>query len=562
MRTGEAIVSKAERQTGTQGEELWASVTKVPMRNRAGEVMGLIGISRDITELKRIEGELQETRDAALELARQKSQFLAMMSHEIRTPMNGIQGMVDLLLDTRLSAKQRDFADTIRISTEALLTIINDILDFSKIEAGKLTFDSVEFDLRDAVETTVELLASRAQAKGIELISAVPLNLPTAVQADPGRFRQVLTNLVGNAVKFTEQGEVVVRVAKESENADEVTLRFTVTDTGIGVSPEVQAKIFQSFTQADGSMARRYGGTGLGLSISKELVELMRGKIGIESKPGEGSTLWFTLPFKRQAATGPARPTFPSLRALVVDDNRTQADALRDTLAELQISAEAVTSASEAMERLRQATVVGEPFKLVLADAQLPDCEGAAFAAGIKTDPATSAAEVILLTAQDEKVEGAVEAAVAAKLAKPIRLKRLVSCLTAVLLGERTDRTEPISFDTQPASLALPSRSLQLLLAEDNAVNRKVALRQLEKLGLTADSATNGNEVLTALGLKGIRRDPDGLSDARSRWLPDHPPDPPTRGAGRPWSEASLHCGHDSQRITGRPRSLHRRGHG
>ncbi|MBI3879769.1 MAG: PAS domain-containing protein [Verrucomicrobia bacterium] len=502
MTTGHAIVNKAERQTGSHGEELWASVTKVPMRNRACEVIGLIGISRDITELKRIEGELQVTRDAALEMARQKSQFLATMSHEIRTPMNGIQGMVDLLLDTRLSAKQRDFAQTIRVSTEALLTIINDILDFSKIEAGKLTFDSVEFDLRDAVETTIELLAGRAQTKGIEVMSLILPDVPTAVRADPGRFRQVLTNLVGNAVKFTEQGEVVVRVEKEGENGDEVTLRFTVSDTGIGVTPEAQAKIFQSFTQADGSMARRYGGTGLGLSISKQLVELMRGKIGIESTPGDGSTFWFTLPFKTLPAAPLSVPALASQRVLAVDDNHTHALCLRDTLAGLQMSAEAVNSATVALAALRRAAAEGNPFRLVLADAQMPDTDGLALAAAIKADENLRATEVILLTSLDEKTEGPGEAAVAAKLAKPVRLRRLVSCLTAVLLGERTDRTEqPAAFDTQ-VTVVSPGRALRILLAEDNAVNRKVALRQLEKLGLTADNATNGNEALAALAQK------------------------------------------------------------
>jgi PAS domain S-box-containing protein len=505
--TGVPLINKVEKQTARDGSPAWASVTKVPVYSHAGQITGLIGISRDITALKKIEAELEINRDAALELARQKSHFLATMSHEIRTPMNAILGMIGLLLDTRLSSKQRDFADTIRTSAEALLAIINDILDLSKIEAGKFVFEQIDFDLREAVEATVDLLAPRAQAKGIELMSIVPADVPVDLRGDPGRLRQVLTNLVGNAVKFTERGEIVLRVDRESQTPQEVVVRFSVRDTGIGVPSEAQTRIFQAFTQADGSTTRKYGGTGLGLAISKQLVELQGGEIGVESQPGEGSTFWFRLRFVRQPAGDAVKPAprFPHLRALVVDRNATKRELLREKLALWAVPTELAAGSDEALVRLRDAAAAGNPFRIVFAGQDPPEVDGLGLARAVRAEAALGKPQVVLLTALDQPFEAAVlhSAGVFAVLAKPVRQARLLDCLQEVEAGaEGSSQTE--SWGRGPRGTRfwrkkVPEQSVRILLAEDNAVNQKVALQQLRKLGYAADTVATGREVIAAV---------------------------------------------------------------
>ncbi len=334
MESGEAQIGKEETDHSAGGDQVWLSATKLAMRDESGEVIGMFGLSRDITPQKRASAVLAEAKAAAEQASRAKSEFLANMSHEIRTPMNGIMGMTELLLDLDLPKQLREYVGLIKHSADSLLTIITDILDFSKIEAGKLQLDPHEFDLRDSIGDTLQTLSLRADEKGLELAYQVQSNVPDCLVGDLGRIRQVLVNLVGNALKFTEAGEVVLDVQLEEQKGDEVTLHFYVQDTGIGIPPVKQGQIFESFTQAESSTTRSFGGTGLGLTISKNLVELMGGRIWVESQEGEGSTFHFTVKLglgAAQDADGHSAPEMLEGRAiLIVDDNATNREILED----------------------------------------------------------------------------------------------------------------------------------------------------------------------------------------------------------------------------------------
>ena len=502
MGSGRALVNQEEELIDAAGGSRWLLSSKVPLRDAAGQITGIVGISRDVTERKRAEQDLKAAKEAAEAGSEAKSTFLATMSHEIRTPMNGILGMTELVLDTELTVDQRESLGLVKFSAESLLTVINDILDFSKIEAGKLDLESIPFDLRESLGEAMRALSFRAHQKGLELVYEVQPDLPEALLGDPGRIRQIIVNLVGNSIKFTERGEILVSVEREAENGQMVDLHFAIKDTGVGVPADKRQKIFEPFSQADGSMTRKYGGTGLGLTICTKLVGMMNGRIWVESELGKGSTFHFTASLGIQDK--PSTESVPvqleqlrDLHALIVDDNFTNRRVLHGMLTRWGMRPTAVESGRAALQALEIAKSTGHPFPLIMLDGQMPEMDGFELAEQIQKDPGLVAVTIMMLTSAGHLGDAARcrELGICAYLVKPIRQTELLNAICQIL--HRASRAKDMPLITRH-TLREDKLRARVLLAEDNALNQTLAVRLLEKRGYSVKVAGDGRAAVEA----------------------------------------------------------------
>jgi len=492
------------RATTRSGTAIDIQVAVAPLLDDGNRCIGSIAVARDVTQHKRSEEALRLAREAAEAANHAKSSFLARMSHEIRTPMNGVLGMTELLLETGLTSTQRKYADTVQRSGRNLLGIINDLLDFSKIEAGKLELENVDMDLRRTIDDIVDLLAERAHAKGLELACSIPPDLPTHVRGDPLRLGQVLTNLVGNAIKFTEQGSVVIRVASVGETPGDVTMRFDVTDTGVGISHDAQSRIFDEFAQADGSTTRKHGGSGLGLAISRQLVEMMGGTIHVESAPGAGSKFWFSASFEKLAAQPQAESRaapvglLTGVRALVVESSAINRGILLEQMANWEMSIRVAETPKQAMDLLVQAAARSVPYDLAIIDLGLPGVDALELARTIRGARADIAKlRLVMLTRRHADSRTAREAGFDACLVKPVRQTMLYECLVNVMAG-RPQEAVAAPVESAPVSKVRTGIRGNILVVEDNLINQQVALGILQIQGYSVAVANNGREALDA----------------------------------------------------------------
>ncbi|MDA0831794.1 MAG: response regulator [Planctomycetota bacterium] len=504
--TGVPLISKEEQVISPQGEPCWMLVTKMALHNDMGQLIGTFGIAREITnrkiqqqEIERMNEELRHARDVAEKANRAKSDFLANMSHEIRTPMNAIIGMTELVLDTNLDSTQREYLNVVNESAESLLTIINEILDFSKIEAGILDLESVEFDLREEIGTTLKSMGQRANAKHLELAWHVHSDVPVWLTGDPARLRQIVVNLVGNAIKFTEQGEVLVDVTCEQSNDSQITLKISIQDTGVGIPHEKLKSIFSAFEQADSSTTRQFGGTGLGLTITARIAEAMGGKIEVDSIPGQGSTFHVTLVFQasnRSQLDQQALPDLIDLPVIVVDDNETNRRILKEMLQSWNMIVETAEGGPQAIKVLQQTLSRQQGLPLVITDVNMPGMDGFTLTERLRSIAEYQDVAIIMLTSggRPGDAKRCENLGVSAHLIKPVKQSELLDAIL-IAIGRRSQKQRIVA-SSQPSVTSTPLPGMKILLAEDGKTNQRLAVGLLSKWGHEVIVAENGEEAV------------------------------------------------------------------